>query len=93
MKRAIIAVISVLPIGLFCTDAYACHKFSRWRYPWPQSCRTVIAYVPKPVARPVVLDIPIPDLSADWGGTMDTELELQLQRQKAIRRLTERGQK
>lgn len=26
-----------------------------------------------------------------WGGAMDTELELELQRQKAIRQLTQQG--
>jgi hypothetical protein len=30
-------------------------------------------------------------MSADWGGRMDTELELSLQRQKAIRQLTLEG--
>ena len=30
-------------------------------------------------------------MSANWGGPMDTELELALQRQKAIRQLTQQG--
>jgi len=30
-------------------------------------------------------------MSANWGGTLDTELELALQRQKAIRQLTLEG--
>jgi hypothetical protein len=30
-------------------------------------------------------------MSATWGGAMDTELELALQRQKAIRQLTLEG--
>lgn len=29
----------------------------------------------------------------NWGGTLDTELELALQRQKAIRQLTLEGNK
>ena len=29
-----------------------------------------------------VSDIPLPDMSANWGGAMDTELELEMQRQK-----------
>ena len=76
--------------------------YSRWYYPYPQHCAAahgVYARTTRPraiVLRPVsitpadvpVRDIPLPDMSADWGGTMDTELELALQRQKAIRKLT-----
>jgi len=29
--------------------------------------------------------------SIEWGGAMDTELELSMQRQKAIRQLTQEG--
>jgi hypothetical protein len=75
--------------------------YSRWYYPWKQTCgvyarshtRTVALVKsdpPIPVAAPVD-DIPLPDMSADWGGAMDTELELSLQRQKAIRQLTQQG--
>ena len=41
-----------------------------------------------------VVPIPLPDMSKEsieWGGAMDTELELSLQRQKAIRQLTQEG--
>ena len=34
-----------------------------------------------------VVPIPLPDMSATWGGAYDTELELSLQRQKAIKQL------
>lgn len=34
-----------------------------------------------------VVSIPLPDMSANWGGAYDTELELSLQRQKAIKQL------
>ena len=36
-----------------------------------------------------VVPIPLPDMSAQWGGAYDTELELSLQRLKAIRQLTQ----
>jgi len=81
--------------------------YSRWYYPYPQHCATahgVYARTTRPrevVLRPVLPpvadvsdrepDIPLPDMSADWGGRMDTELELSLQRQKAIRQLTLEG--
>lgn len=87
-----------LLIGLFCTPADA-HCYARWHYPWPQHCRvTLAAFVPKPmdrpsvvlpVARPDIRNIPLPDMSANWGGAMDTDLELSLQRQVAIRKLTQ----
>jgi hypothetical protein len=78
-----------------------CHKY--WYYPWPQSCgaargvyarathpRVGVRFVLPPASDSVpVRGIPIPDMSAQWGGTMDTELELSLQRLKAIRLLTQ----
>lgn len=79
------------------------HCYSIWNYPQPQNCGTkgiharttrprtvVLSSVPSPPirVRDDGPDIPIPDLSADWGGTLETELELSLQRQKAIRQLT-----
>jgi hypothetical protein len=78
--------------------------YSQWYYPYPQHCAAahgVYARTARPrtavlpiVYRPVtsvpdrVHEIPLPDMSATWGGAMDTELELALQRQKAIRQLT-----
>jgi hypothetical protein len=49
-------------------------------------------HVPVPaVARP--LDIALPDMSATWGGALDTpeqlELQQQMQRLKAIKLLTQ----
>jgi hypothetical protein len=84
-----------------------CHHYSYWAYPYPQHCavahgvyaRTtrpraaVLPIVYRPVSRVLdrVSEIPLPDMSANWGGPMDTELELALQRQKAIRQLTLQG--
>lgn len=95
MKRTILAVITVLPIGLSYSVADA-HCFRYWYYNYPQICgasyhahvHTVAFSFPLP---PVDhdRDIPLPDLNAVWGGAMDTDLELQLQRQKALRNLME----
>jgi hypothetical protein len=81
--------------------------YSRWYYPYPQHCaaahgvyarttrprETVLRIVYRPVSSVPdrVPEIPLPDMSATWGGAMDTELELALQRQKAIRQLTLEG--
>jgi hypothetical protein len=77
-----------------------CYKY--WYYPTPQKCggiyfrannhATMVASPrPSPIPPARDPDIPLPDMSADWGGMMDTELELALQRQKAIRQLTLQG--
>jgi hypothetical protein len=75
------------------------HCYSRWFYPTPQHCGGVYSRVglkhdlvdrliepvpmpPDPIKR---IDIPLPDMNGTWGGAMDSELELQLQRQKALR--------
>jgi hypothetical protein len=70
------------------------HCYSVWRYPYPQHCGGVYTRttaVRHAVAHPVEVryDIPLPDMSATWGGAIDSELELSLQRQKAIRQLTQ----
>ena len=80
----------------------ACHKFSVWRYPWPQRCEAAAHDAPKLVAhssvpyppRPAdhVGDIPLPDLSGVWMQPLDTpetlELYGQIQRLKALRQIT-----
>jgi len=58
-----------------------CHIYSVWHYPKPQRCFTAYAVPgitklhPKIDSQPVLperieikIEIPIPDLSADWGG-------------------------
>src|SRR4029077_14167312 len=89
---------------IYATTALAadarCYRY--WYYPTPQKCGGIYlrthhhdpvavragAGASVPASHP---DIPLPDMSATWGGAMDTELELSLQRQKAIRQLTLRG--
>jgi hypothetical protein len=72
--------------------------YSRWYYPWAQNCGVAyhgharrMASLQLDHPSPPVHDIPLPDMSADWGGTLDSELELSLLRQKAIRQLTHEG--
>lgn len=100
MLGLLIGLVHVVP-------ATACHRFARWYYPTPQRCGVAkvyrVAYArPREVVLPRVLppdrndrdsvvDIPLPDMSAVWGGAMDSELELSMQRQKAIRQLTQEG--
>jgi hypothetical protein len=90
----------VLLLGVSPANA---HCYSTWKYPWPQHCggvyaRTKTAYrgsamVPVPSPRPVSVtasdqDIILPNLNnVTWGGAMDTELELEMQRQAALRKL------
>jgi hypothetical protein len=47
MRRAALAVIV---IALATDSADACHRFHRWSYPWPQSCRAT-ALAPKSAFR------------------------------------------
>ncbi len=46
----------------------------------------------QPDVAPIELGIPLPNMNdITWGGAMDSELELSLQRQKAIRQLSQGG--
>jgi hypothetical protein len=57
------------------------------RPPSPPDLHPVLAPAPVSVERRV--SIPLPSLNdITWGGAMDTELELSLQRQKALRQLS-----
>jgi hypothetical protein len=95
MKPAI--MIGVLLCGVSSVEA---HCYRQWYYPWPQDCgtrhrtyihpATFVRFVP-PLPPTSPKDIPLPDMSAQWGGSMDTELELSLQRLKALRQLTQEG--
>jgi hypothetical protein len=93
--------VTLLLIGLtYAVPATACHRFARWYYPTPQRCSVAYARLPRAAVVHSVLrlpdppptrglDIPLPDMSAQWGGVMDTELELSMQRQRAIKLLTQ----
>lgn len=62
-------------------EAAACHRYSRWYYPWPQTCRVKapLAYarasrpLVKAVVEPPDRDIPLPALARDdcLGGEAD----------------------
>src|SRR3954469_5315851 len=101
MKPALIAM-ALLLCGVTHVEARC---YARWYYPWPQNLterhrghsRPVVAIRERPRVPsvddvvPTVPDIPLPDMSATWGGAMDTELELSMSRQRAIRQLTQEG--
>jgi hypothetical protein len=95
MRSTIIVLLAGVSYAPMSADARC---YTIWRYPEPQDCgthyhvhtRTMAILLPSPPLPPVnpVSGIPLPDMNATWGGAMDTELELSLQRQKAIRQLT-----
>lgn len=101
VKVTLPPIIAVLLFAaLYPQPAEACHRFSRWYYPEPQRCKGGVKHdlvyrvytdppTPAPPPAPVErkVDIPLPDMDAQWGGAMDTELDLQMQRQKALRAL------
>ena len=79
------------------------HCYSRWYYPYPQHCGGIYNRVgvkhdlvyrqfvdpPLPPEPQHAEDaIPLPNMNATWGGAMDSELELQMQRQGALRKLS-----
>jgi hypothetical protein len=81
--------LSIVALTIGMINAADAHCYSRWYYPYPQKCGGVYSRQSNrpPIVRSVNFspplppdpsDIPLPDLSADWGGTLDTQLELQL---------------
>jgi hypothetical protein len=77
-------VSAALLLSIAPTPAHACHKFSYWRFPFPQRCpipvhmvRAAPVQLPLPPSRDG--DIAMPTLDADWGGCPpDMELQLRL---------------
>jgi hypothetical protein len=67
-----VALFAGLICALGASDAQACHRFSRWYYPWRQQCGTTAyrpiaykrVYEPPQLPAPPVKDIeiPLPDL-------------------------------
>jgi hypothetical protein len=39
------SIVGIACFFVFVQPAFACHHFSTWRYPWPQSCRSAPALV------------------------------------------------
>ena len=101
--RTLAAVLLTGVIYAHAQPVYACHKYSRWYYPYPQRCgiyaraSVPVRVLPSGVNPPVrpAPDLPLPDMSATWAGAMDTPAELELiegmQRLKALRLLTQEG--
>lgn len=68
MKTALAFVLVLLAVQ----PADACHRFKRWKYPWPQQCGTkFVAHVAasaKPQDERVDLEITItPELLETWA--------------------------
>jgi hypothetical protein len=83
-----------LIVGFWIQPAEACHRYSRWHYPWKQTC-TVTALAPRtrlpharidvaaPPLKPASIavkkvDMPLPDLTAPQGGEPDEEMRMRL---------------
>ena len=45
MRAALVLVFAFVAVQ----PAQACHRFQRWRYPWPQQCGT--KFVPRPAVQ------------------------------------------
>jgi hypothetical protein len=93
--RAVLIGAFLLSLGA--TNAEACHRFSRWYYPYPQRCDT------RPLRRDLVYrvtsdpssvlppakeeeeepEIPLPDMAAVWTGD-NKDLQEGLERKKAL---------
>jgi len=71
-----LAILASTPV-----DAAACHRFSVWRYPWPQACHLASRFIPEKLPNfgtgrekaaiqlPPEPDIPLPSLArADLDG-------------------------
>jgi len=96
--RAVLIGAFLLSLGA--TNAEACHRFSRWYYPYPQRCDTRplkhdlvyrVTSDPPSVLPPAKEEedppdeIPIPDMAAVWEPQSDfKELQEGLERKKAL---------
>jgi hypothetical protein len=85
------AVVIAAGLLLIASPASACHRFSRWSYPWPQRCGGAAAQ--RPLTRIAALEVappkpapgsaePIPSLPAPSNEDLDAE-----ERAQAIERL------
>ena len=92
MRTVLVGMFLVL-LGTTAAEA-ACHKYSRWYYPWPQRCSVKVTQAnyepeklpiipPLPPSKDEEADIPLPDLSGAWTGN-DKELQEQLDRKRAL---------
>jgi|GEM_PF-4225376 hypothetical protein len=81
--------ISIVALTVGMINAADAHCYSRWYYPYPQKCGGVYSRANNrspvvhrvnfnPPLPPDPSDIPLPNLSADFGSALDTQLELQL---------------
>lgn len=89
-----IVLVGIFLVSFGASAQAACHRYSKWYYPWPQKCKTTTQAVYEPVARLPVIpplppaferdeEIPLPDLTAVWTSG-DKELQEELGRIKAL---------
>jgi hypothetical protein len=69
-------VVASLVLLTLVEPAPACHRLSRWNYPWPQRCSV------KPVSPPATVakepEFPRPDLTPTGGGDADEDMRARL---------------
>lgn len=92
--RAVLIGIFLVSFGT--TANAACHRYSKWYYPWPQKCKATTQAAYEPVARLPVIpplppvfdkdkeDIPLPDLTAVGSEEINKELQEELERRRAL---------
>jgi hypothetical protein len=61
-------VVAPLLLLTLVEPASACHRFSRWRYPWPQRCNVVVVLPPSAPETVPQPEIPLPDLTPIGKG-------------------------
>ena len=70
-------MLAFLIYALFVSPVYACHRFSVWKYPYPQRCSVTerLAQAPLlPIPLPPIKDMPLP--SIDYADPPDADGEL-----------------
>ena len=94
--------ILVITLTIWVTNAANAHCYSRWYYQFPQNCgvayrshshrMALLQLDTIPPARPVSIDIPLPDMTGIWINSIETPEQLELlesmDRLKAIRLLS-----
>jgi hypothetical protein len=64
MRRVPAPLLALTPVE----PASACHRFSRWYYPWPQRCNVDVVLPPASSAKAPQPEIPLPNLTPIGKG-------------------------
>jgi hypothetical protein len=65
LMRLVVAPLLLLTLV---EPASACHRFSRWHYPWPQRCKVDAVLPPTAPETVPQSEIPLPDLTPIGKG-------------------------